>query len=447
LEKKVIYEKRNGNRVIVDDKGFEVIDTRRKWFFASEIMLLTGLLFAGLLFANSGNSISKAVCNSEYKGIKLTEGELKKILARHKEWAEDFRTGKALRQDERRANLCMANLRNVNLSGAYLWSANLCRADLFKANLSGASLQEADLSGAILDVADLSGAILEVADLSGAFLGLADLSGVDLNWANLSGANLSLAKLKSVNFELKPNALPDIHSMGRARFLSEMRYESSPHSLVELREALKKAGLRQQEREITYAIEHTKRQLVWKKSGIALKIPLDMDWREKAHVIEYTRRLIRGVAGLVEGSFRFFLFEITSDYGMYPGRPLLIIIGLILIFSIPYVIALRPKGRAGIWQEWSKDRVRKDEGKEEPVRLSAKGLRRRIWIGLHFSLLSAFYIGWRDFNVGYWIIRMQPHEYVLRATGWVRTVSGLQSLISVYLLALSVLTYFGRPFE
>ena len=42
---------------------------------------------------------------------------------------------------------------------------------------------------------------------------------------------------------------------------------------------------------------------------------------------------------------------------------------------------------------------------------------------------------------------MQSREYTLRATGWVRTVSGIQSLLSVYLLALGALTYFGRPFE
>ena len=45
------------------------------------------------------------------------------------------------------------------------------------------------------------------------------------------------------------------------------------------------------------------------------------------------------------------------------------------------------------------------------------------------------------------IARIQPREYTLRATGWVRTVSGVQSLISVYLVALWVLSYFGRPFE
>ncbi len=72
---------------------------------------------------------------------------------------------------------------------------------------------------------------------------------------------------------------------------------------------------------------------------------------------------------------------------------------------------------------------------------------RLLWVAFYFSLLSAFQIGWREFNVGSWISRLQPREYTLRATGWVRVVAGIQSLLSVYLLALSVLTYFGDPFE
>ncbi len=68
-------------------------------------------------------------------------------------------------------------------------------------------------------------------------------------------------------------------------------------------------------------------------------------------------------------------------------------------------------------------------------------------LAFYFSLLSAFNLGWRELNVGNWISRIQKNEYSLRATGWVRTVAGLQSLLSVYLLALWVLTYFGRPFD
>src|SRR5262249_6806621 len=67
--------------------------------------------------------------------------------------------------------------------------------------------------------------------------------------------------------------------------------------------------------------------------------------------------------------------------------------------------------------------------------------------GLYFSALSAFNLGWHELNVGAWISRLQPREYTLRATGWVKTISGIQSLVSVYLLALWALTYFGDPFE
>jgi hypothetical protein len=64
-----------------------------------------------------------------------------------------------------------------------------------------------------------------------------------------------------------------------------------------------------------------------------------------------------------------------------------------------------------------------------------------------FSLLSAFHIGFREFNVGNWIARIQADKYTLEPTGWVRVVSGLQSLLSVHLLAIWALTYFSRPFQ
>ena len=104
------------------------------------------------------------------------------------------------------------------------------------------------------------------------------------------------------------------------------------------------------------------------------------------------------------------------------------------------------------------DRLTSRQGKEKVVRITASSsedlagalVRRELRLfrtSLYFSLLSAFPLGWRELNVGTWIARVQPREYTLRATGWVRTVSGIQSLLSVYLLALWVLTYFGRPFE
>ena len=45
-----------------------------------------------------------------------------------------------------------------------------------------------------------------------------------------------------------------------------------------------------------------------------------------------------------------------------------------------------------------------------------------------------------------WLRLLTKREYDLKAVGWARTVSGFQSLLSVYLIALWVLSYFGRPF-
>jgi hypothetical protein len=146
-----------------------------------------------------------------------------------------------------------------------------------------------------------------------------------------------------------------------------------------------------------------------------------------------------------------------------PGRALWGLLGLIPMFALPYWIAIKyANPRHGIWMMLSEDRLASGSGKTATLKKKAVLIRppmaktwrerlmgecRMVRTGLSFSLLSAFHLGWREYNVGTWIARLQPREYTLRATGWVRTVSGLQSLLSVYLLALWVLTYFGRPFE
>ena len=90
---------------------------------------------------------------------KITETELKNILAEHKLWVETYRV-----QGTR------ANLIGANLGGAYLRDANLKGANLPGANLRGADLRGADLTGANLRGADLSHAKIEGANLTGTIL-------------------------------------------------------------------------------------------------------------------------------------------------------------------------------------------------------------------------------------------------------------------------------------
>jgi hypothetical protein len=66
---------------------------------------------------------------------------------------------------------------------------------------------------------------------------------------------------------------------------------------------------------------------------------------------------------------------------------------------------------------------------------------------LFFSLMSTVNIGFRDINFGRWLRMLTKREYDIKPVGWARTMSGIQSLLSVYLIALWVLTYFGHPFE
>jgi hypothetical protein len=359
------------------------------------------------------------------QGWAPSAAELKAVLASHEIWLRSkTKTGC-------QAQLQGANLDGADLSGAILINANLSGAHLLKANLSGAGLVGANLSGADLVGADLSSARLDAANLSSADLDFAHLSGAHLEGADLSSARLDRADLTDATFE--PSSVERIFGIETATGLSTLRFaeKPGPTALVLVRDDFRKRGLHAQARELTYAIRRQERKHAWQK------------WET-----------------VVEAAFNYGFFEFTCRYGLDRGRPLYILSGLIPGFSALYMLALiRPGRRGGIWRVWAPDRVLKQEGQTDPVRLSAAlgwgvparspGYRmgRVVALGVYMSILSAFHIGWRELNVGTWIARLQPREYTLRTTGWVRFVSGLQSLISVYLVALWVLTYFGRPFD
>jgi hypothetical protein len=216
-----------------------------------------------------------------------------------------------------------------------------------------------------------------------------------------------------------------------------------------LREIFKKAGIREDERQVTYALNLNRRVNAWKEN------------RENKGINWVTREIAR-----LENFFQLVLLEWTCDYGMTPSRPILIIFAGLFVFTFPYLLALRSRDpETGIWVMLPPDRVLDRKLKDRPFKLTThrpfrrlpqdstrfgeivlRGLR-MLRLSLYFSLLSAFNIGWRELNVGTWITRIQKREYHLRATGWVRMLSGVQALLSVYLLALWALTYFGRPFE
>ncbi len=336
-----------------------------------------------------------------------------------------------------RPDLRGANLENADLSYAYMpgailvgakmagviaahayfgGAADFSGANLTKCNLSWAFMPEVNLSGSDLTDANLSEANLRGAKFSGSDLRDADLSGANLRGAKFSGTKLKVkslekADLRDAVFEPAPGQLPEMTQFVLAKYLKTLEFRNSPHALVELRAEFIKGGLRQQERELTYAIERGKRQ---------------------------QRRFL-------EATLKYVLFEITCKYGLLPWRALWILVFLMVLFCVPYALALRFSKRSGVWTARPKDGVGEPGSDEVRTQVSARGLR-CVLVAVYFSLLSATNVGWRDINIGAWIARLQPREYRLYGAGWVRTVSAAQSLTSVYLFALWLLCYFGRPF-
>lgn len=402
-------------------------------------------------------------CDGAYRnGIRPAEKSLNQIIANHILWRESLNEGKP--KNQLKANLCGANLSGMDLSGVNLAGADLSEADLsganlswadlseaylFKSNLShanlegiyieGSNLLESNLQGAYLSWAHLGGANLSRANLTNANLAKANLSGVNLSWTNVSNsdltnANLSSAKLINTNLDhakishidvrhviYEPNSVPDIGNLSEIQGLITVTFgKGEQSSLVMLRNSLQEAGLRHLERQATYVIQKS--------------ITDSSD-----QFVKYLRRVF---------------FEYTAGYGLFPGRCLEILLFLIPAFAVFYYIAItinsvqnKVSGQNGVYRIWDENRICAYFGSSEPELVVKGNGGRTLWYAFYFSVLSAFYIGWRDLNVGNWITRIQPHEYTLQSTGWVRTLSGIQSLISVYLLAFWVLTEFGRPFS
>src|SRR4051812_16260108 len=99
--------------------------------------------------------------------------------------------------------------------------------------------------------------------------------------------------------------------------------------------------MRQQEREVTYS------QMKWQR---------------------------RNAAGF-EGALQRVAFELTSDWGMAPARPLWILLYLIPAFAVLYMVPIiRPSQPDALWRVWDKDRARKDQvGQDDPEWVLALG--------------------------------------------------------------------------
>lgn len=266
----------------------------------------------------------------------------------------------------------------------------------------------------------------------GATFAHSELVGGHIDSADLSSVTFRNCDLSNVLFE--PTRVPDARNFSNITGLFLMTFDKDPAPLVELRNLFKNGGFRREERELTCAIETRQTELVRDQPG----------W------------------GVVWYYFRLILFEKTCKYGMNYGWPIKWIGWLGFYCSIAYFIFMMI-GRKSIVV------IERGLGDTKPVRLplrqyirdagfvkrktkdKALGVVKWILVAVYysvlFSLLNAFNIGFRDFNLGKWIKLLLLRDLEMKPMRFVRPISGIQQLASVCFFALFVLTYFGRPFE
>ena len=158
-----------------------------------------------------------------------------------------------------------------------------------------------------------------------------------------------------------------------------------------------------------------------------------------------------------------YLFEKTVKFGVEPLNAITLMMKFTVIFALLYSIVLVyqfiPNSndynsdllKVIAHEQHSENTIRYNEGEFKSIALitttnnTAYNYFKLSCHAIWFSILSAFHFGWRDLNIGNWLARIQLQPFTYRPQKIMRFLSGIQSLICIYLLAIFFLTQFGHP--
>lgn len=291
----------------------------------------------------------------------------------------------------------------------------------FMKDLSGLDLSNKVLRCARFIGSSLTNASLFGSDLRGAIFTQSTLKDAELGESDLRGTVFNFTELADVNFE--PTENPQVHKISLARNLDKIKYSESPQSIYKLKKAFSENGYVTQEKLIIAALNRG----MLPQSGFS---------NFASNVLQTTGFWIKKI-----------LFEYTCEFGANALLPLIWIYVLFVVFSGVYLLGLSSKSRSGIYVVFPERVSFQEKPSSINKKMSRVSFYKRLELAMAFSLRSALRLGFQNFDFGRWVRMLQHREYDVIAVGWLRPLSAIQSLLSIYLIALAILSGFGKPFN
>jgi uncharacterized protein YjbI with pentapeptide repeats len=409
------------------------------------------------------------------------------------------------------ANLSSGEIDKTHLEGAHLQGAKMIGAHAESADLTGAIMSEADLTGADLDYANLTNAHMEpvgdmygtdrdgipirnpspfsldrpwgkpdltdvslqfanlsgmhiCAKMAGAQLIGANLTGADLAGTDLTGANLAAATLWSStlladlsdarlddaelwNADFGAEGVPRLSGIVRAKGLETLRWRTRPRPKLSGWRAL--AGW--------FATRSSPEATASDSEVYNYKTPMQ-DLRKELHdagYVEAEAQVNLAYHRMEQQWWQEVLFDWTCEWGANWKRPLGFVLWMGLACSLVYwaLVRFTRKNRLYLLRAIGKKEQRRRIGWRRLKEDESPWLKRFWWelrlylTTLLFSLTSVLNLGVQGLDFGRWVRLIYRRDFQLEARGWIRAVAGIQSWVSVALLALALLSYLGHPIE
>ena len=410
--------------------------------------------------------------NTDFTGAKLNEARFGGAVADYADFS--------------RAQLNKANFENASARAASFWKSQLTEAKFTSADLSyedvPTDFTEANLRGARLDDADLTSAYFESTDLS------------DVDFA---GASVWYAFYE-------PKKGPPPGSIALARGLDTLRWDQN---LDELEQLNPTGDVVMSKRWLFYLACTSYSNVSHPGGGDLLCTPMNggkpirnffenviasspahslfdiegngsdeevddqyplLDLRNSFKTSGYQNaELAVNLAYMrhLQSNPQMVLFDWTYEYGRAPWRPFLIAMALAVLVIPVYWVGFRFGLGSTLYlvvtikNEEIRTPVAIETGsvfaqfKETPKQIPSLLIKRLAselslmkYVAL-FSFISIIDLGFESLDFGRWVRNLFWKEYDLKAEGWLRMVSGLQSLVGLGLLALCILSLLGKHFE